>query len=141
MASLDMDNPRDENEALAIGIIESATKEVTRLKSEVKRLQGELDAWRNCFICIECGRGAADEDGCCTTCGRDAVCISDGKLFGTLHEHFDGIEKEHARIRLVLKAAVALAHVEFGQDNGHEVVALQNAVSDMEEERKWVTHE
>lgn len=40
----------------------------------------ECEKWRNCFICLECGRGAADEDGCCTTCGRDCLIFADGRL-------------------------------------------------------------
>jgi hypothetical protein len=43
-------------------------------------LRVELDRWKNCFICVECGRCASDEDGCCATCGRDVLGFIDGKL-------------------------------------------------------------
>lgn len=40
----------------------------------------ELNAWRNCFICPECARTQADEDHCCTVCGRDCIVVVHGVM-------------------------------------------------------------
>lgn len=43
--------------------------------------RAQLEQWRNQFICLECGLGQkADEDGCCSGCGRDCLIVEDGEL-------------------------------------------------------------
>lgn len=60
------------------------------------------DSWRNCLICMACGRCRIDEDGCCATCGRDCLMFDDGKLAnGAL------IDNVEADIRNQTAAAIA----------------------------------
>jgi hypothetical protein len=61
---------------------------------EIATLTEERDRLHNGFCCIECGFGAVDEDGCCTTCGRDCLAFLNGKLKLTPVSHFDAVEKE-----------------------------------------------
>ncbi len=61
-------------------MLRNAETERDAALAKIEAMRQELHAWRNCFICIECGRGAVDEDGCCTTCGRDALIFADGRL-------------------------------------------------------------
>lgn len=61
---------------------ENALREqIATVGAERDEARMQLEAWRNCFICPECGRGAVDEDWCCSTCGEDAMAFLDGKLF------------------------------------------------------------
>lgn len=53
---------------------------VPALIAEVRRLSDDLERWRNAGICPNCGRGKFDEDGCCSTCGRDVIGFVDGKV-------------------------------------------------------------
>lgn len=53
------------------------------LNKSLREMTTNYHAWQNCFVCIECGRGKVDEDGCCTTCGRDTLIFADGKLVAT----------------------------------------------------------
>lgn len=70
----------------------------------------DLERWRNCFICLECGRGAVDEDGCCTTCGRDSLLIIDGKIANTsIAAHIDALEDNDQKLRAELAEARMLA--------------------------------
>jgi hypothetical protein len=48
--------------------------------TNLRQLLGELKLQKNMCVCIECGRCKIDEDGCCTTCGRDALLLEDGRL-------------------------------------------------------------
>ncbi len=76
----------------------------------------DLERWQNCLICIECGRGKADEDGCCVTCGRDCLGFVDGKLVNTgVADHVDGVDKarrkaetERDAYRAVFEAACSV---------------------------------
>lgn len=69
-------------------------------------LRAECEKLKNCCICIECGRCSVDEDGCCTTCGRDALLFEDGRLQNTgVSDHIDAIERKLARIEPVWERA------------------------------------
>jgi hypothetical protein len=55
-------------------------KERDSALADLAACRAELDKLNHCFVCIECGRCAADEDGCCATCGRDALMLDHGRL-------------------------------------------------------------
>lgn len=72
-----------------------------------------MTPWR--FDCIDCGVGiAVDEDGCCKTCGRDAVVIKDGvpdySMVAAGDESHDdaALQAELAKLRAVAEAAARL---------------------------------
>jgi hypothetical protein len=70
---------RDAAIANIVTVNEAASRAYAEWQSRLSA-EAERDAWRDGFICLECGRGAADEDGCCTTCGRDCLIFADGRL-------------------------------------------------------------
>lgn len=73
---------------------------------EIEQLRAKLDRWRNCFICLECGRGSVDEDGCCATCGRDSLQIVDGKIADTsIAARIDALDDNDQKLRAELAEA------------------------------------
>lgn len=60
-------------------LIERYSQLLAALRAQLATVERELEAWRNCFICLDCGRCKADEDGCCASCGRDCLFFADGK--------------------------------------------------------------
>lgn len=60
-----------------------------KVKRERDTRAAKLARWTDCFICVECGRGKADEEGCCTTCGRDVLIVEGGKLTRPLSHFYD----------------------------------------------------
>lgn len=94
-----------------LDLIASLTAERDAMRSKIERLD-------NCIICIDCGRCAADEDGCCVTCGRDCLGFVDGKLVKTgFVEHIESLERaagERDAMRAVVEAAKAMRHVHEG---------------------------
>lgn len=78
------------------------------LVRELRATRGKAAKLLNCFICIECGRCAADEDGCCSTCGRDCLAFEDGRLVKTgFVEHIESLERAVTE-RDALKMELAL---------------------------------
>lgn len=78
----------------------------------VLALAAENEQILNCFICPSCGRGAADEDGCCTTCGRDCLVFEDGRLaypapVDEAETERDQLRADNERMRAVYEAALA----------------------------------
>ena len=69
------------------------------LKTRAELATGYVERWRNCFICIECGRTTADEDACCVMCGRDCMAFEDGKLVHKIVDHYDAIERQAVNLR------------------------------------------
>lgn len=68
---------------------------IDKLTDALATARAEVDRWRNCFICIECGRYAADEDGACSGCGRDLLCFINGMLMtDTVRVAFDMYERQ-----------------------------------------------
>lgn len=70
--------------------------------SAIQRAEAELDKWNHCCVCIECGRCAIDEDGCCATCGRDALLLESGRLINR-----DFADNTEAVIRRDTASAIA----------------------------------
>ena len=80
------------------------------IATTVLALAAENEQILNCFICPSCGRGAADEDGCCTTCGRDCLVFEDGRLacpapVDEAETERDQLRADNERMRAVYEAA------------------------------------
>lgn len=103
MTSIDLDHPSDEARPY-VSLIESLTNERDSLRAE-------LNAWRNCYMCLECGPHVrADEDGCCATCGQDCILVVDGRLArGTREVQSDAMAHESQQ---ALRTALAQARAE-----------------------------
>lgn len=103
-----------------------------------------MTPWR--FDCIDCGVGiAVDEDGCCKTCGRDAVVIKDGvpdySMVAAGDESHDdaALQAELAKLRAVAEAAARLqrwrhsdqvSYAEGAQSDDALTAALDAALPD-----------
>lgn len=71
----------DEDERCALQTKLSAAESLLdTLEQERVELATQLGEWQNAAICVECGRCKVDEDGCCATCGLDALLFADGRL-------------------------------------------------------------
>lgn len=96
--------------------------------SDIDKLKAQLDHWHNCFICIECGRGKVDEDGCCATCGRDCLQFVDGKLLDDdIAARIDALEE----CERILRAELAEAH-EALTASRQEVALLRGNIVELE---------
>lgn len=118
-----------------------------KLRAIAPRLLAELDAWRNCFICPWCGRGAVDEDGLCVTCGGDCIGFEDGRIAIRIEVHENSPKDDsRAEINRLTKAVshalsslgdIASALRRRGADRDRGVAQL--ALESIETEIKNIT--
>lgn len=85
----------------AAGILDTSPEamRIDELAKERDEARAEVERWRNCFVCPECGRCAADEDGCCATCGRDCIAFEAGRIAINISDHFDALERVYQGVK------------------------------------------
>ena len=105
----------------------AAHSAIPALLARVEELEAKLDRWRNCFICIECGRGKVDGDGLCSTCGRDCLQFVDGRMIDNdIVNRLDALEDEAddaTKLRALLRTACAIAAMHAPEKRDHDCIA------------------